>query len=382
MITHEPIHSRGLAAKQGMNDIWPLIVSKLDNITLGSISMTPLWCDIVPALRRETFWFSRIEWLISCDLRMQSPETLPLVYQDFGCSDVELWEMAFYELDCACHTTGCVTDALVRYSETDGRILALRVLLQIRVFPVNPLGVLSCAYWLGKLDLMELFLQDKRINADPVIITSLIQGAIVHPTRRTEECLRLLLPFANSSDVNANLESGLLFYRPFCPLFLEHPLCEPSERTLELAVMSAFWTMPRFIYLILRNRKFDMSLSLRYLDLAQFLDICQLDCADHIEGYKTGVSLTGGKAVDMTAWQRCVLRVVICQDRTTEEMIEYIRQIGTEDELLHAFTALLDPDMTLRRLTEMVRDVVVMRIICAHLGLQRLRGSGDGHQRA
>ena len=81
-----------------MNDIWPLIVGKLDNSTFAVISMTPLWFDIVPAIRSKTFWFSRIEWLLVNNQDVLTLATRPLAYGDFEPSSAELWKLSRSEI--------------------------------------------------------------------------------------------------------------------------------------------------------------------------------------------------------------------------------------------------------------------------------------------
>lgn len=344
-----------------MNDIWPLIVSKLDNATFENISRTRLWIDIVSAVRSDTFWFSRVEHLIR--------HSLP--HSDFDLHDSETWKSTFYTLESAL-LDQCPFLNLAMADHTIDVILPARVLLCSGAFPANPLGMLATACHARKTGLVELFLRDERVNANPILITMLIRGIITLYTTEPSKCLKLLLPYATVSDINANLNSGLPFQSDTAVPFLEHPLCHPSERMLKFALMYSDF---KALHLILQNRKFDMKASLRQLHFPSFLSMYRTSHADHIAGYEFGVTITKSRDIPNDSYD-ALLRVLIIQNRTTSECIEYMRGNHLHDGLISDFSALLEPDMTLAKLAEKCSNPLLIRAVCTHLGMRRLREEG------
>lgn len=349
----------GVVAKQGMNDIWPLIVCKLDNTTFGNISRTRLWFDIAFAIRSDAFWSSRVGWLLSVDTR------------DLPSASSETWKKAFYELQeavlspCPFSRLACA----ISNEEEPELALAAQSLLQAGRLPSNVRGVLNTACQTGKKDLARVLLEDERVGCNAAVITDLIRSVTLVGLAK---CLDVLLPLASASDINANLNSGVPFRNGTAALFLAHPLCRPTGRMFSFAIIHI---SPNSAHLILQNKLFDMKQSIQHLTFSLFIGICRERHSDHVWGYEFGVAITKSDEVPNNSYD-ALLRILIAQNRTTSECLEYIHENRDLEQLAHGFSRLLEPDMTFDCLTRADAGPLLIRTVCAHLGAQRLTEEG------
>lgn len=181
--------------------------------------------------------------------------------------------------------------------------------------------------------------------------------------------------------MNGNLASGLPFQMDVATPFLEHPLCQPNEKMLRFAIAFSDF---RSMRLILQNRKFDMRHSIRHLHFPSLLSMYRTSHADRVDGYEFGVTITRSRDIPNDGYD-ALLRVLIVQNRTTEDVLEYMRENRLHDGLIWV-SALLEPDMTLAKLArrhsvsaaspDEHSNPLLIRAVCTHLGMQRLREEG------
>lgn len=342
-----------------MNDIWPLIVSKLDNAEFEAISRTPLWLDIVPAIRSDTFWFSRVEHLVRCALINRSENTA--------------WKDAFYELSSVLRDESCPFFRLacpIHERERPGTVLAAQTLLQIGRIPSEVYNTLVIACQSKKADLTRTLLEglDKTVVVASVI-TDLIRSVTL---LGLPECLGVLLARASASDVNRGLDSGLPFRHRMAGPFVSHPLCEPTERMFEFAMMHSNSVC---MHLLVEDRRFDLKCTTAHLSFASFLSTYRQQHLDRVSGCEFGMQITKTEEVPNDSYD-ALLRMLIVQNRTTSECIEYMREDTDLEELVPGFSRLLEPEMTLARLAGAGSNSLLIIVACTHLGMQRLREEG------
>lgn len=342
-----------------MNDIWPLIVCKLDNAEFEAISRTPLWLDIVPAIRSDTFWFSRVEHLVRCALINRSENTA--------------WKDAFYELSSVLRDESCPFFRLtcpIHERERPGTVLAAQTLLQIGRVPSEVYNTLVIACQSRKADLTRTLLEglDKTVVVASVI-TDLIRSVTL---LGLPECLGVLLARASASDVNRGLDSGLPFRHGIAAPFLSHPLCEPTERMFEFAMMHSDFECA---YLLIQNRRFDLKWTVDHLSFSSFLSVCREHHSDRVNGCELGMKITKTEEVPNDSYD-ALLRMLIVRDLTTSECLEYMREDIDLDGLTEGFSRLLESDMTLARLAGMDSDPLLIIAAYTHLGMQRLKEEG------